>query len=179
LADVMKGLLVWIQQNQLLFHVLWLSYLVLMWLVVTKVMTEVSGWSRLMVEFPDRPEEPPLLQLRWQSGTLGKFGKVGIWNIFTLTHRGLVMRNILTLSVCHSGLRVGIMRLFGLFCRDFFVPWNAISITRKEALFGQTATLEFGKPSIGYLTIAADTADQLARAVTTRWPEVGLFPKES
>ena len=169
----------WINQNPALFGVGFAVVFVLMWLGVTLLLPSLSGWSRLMVEFPDRPEEPPLLQLRWQSGRLGTFGKAGIWNILTLTGGGVGMRNILTLSVCHCGLRIGIMRLFGLFCSDFLVPWNAISVTRKETLSGPAATLEFGQPSIGYLTIAARIADQLARAATTRWPQAGLIPKES
>jgi len=57
------------------------------------------------------------------------------------------MRSILNLDVCPSGLRVGMMRLFGVFCRDFFVPWDQISVVRKRRLFWREAKLVFGQPA--------------------------------
>jgi hypothetical protein len=88
------------------------------------------------------------------------------------------MQGVLTLSVCPLGLRVGIMRVFGPFCRDFLVPWEAISITRRNRLFGASAKLEFGSPSVGSLTIPAHVANKLARAAMGRWPETVPFPEE-
>jgi hypothetical protein len=41
----------------------------------------------------------------------------------------------LKLSPCSSGLRLGIVRLFGPFCRDFLVPWDEISVVRKDRFF--------------------------------------------
>lgn len=78
------------------------------------------------------------------------------------------MRGILTLDVCPSGFRVGIIRAFGPFCRDFFVPWEDIRVTRKTVLFWPVAKLQFGNPSIGSLTISARVADRLARAAKGR-----------
>jgi hypothetical protein len=89
------------------------------------------------------------------------------------------MRNILKLSVCDSGLRVGIMRIFGPFCRDFLVPWNEITITRGDRYFWKFAKLSFGQPSNGDLKVFAEVADALARAAGHRWPEQGSFPEES
>lgn len=55
------------------------------------------------------------------------------------------------------------MRIFGPFCRDFFVPWNEITITRGDRFFWKVAKLTFGQPSIGKLTVFADVADRMAR----------------
>jgi hypothetical protein len=92
---------------------------------------------------------------------------------------GVHMRGLLNIAVCPSGLRIGIMRIFGLFCRDFFVPWEEIEVTRKDWYFLRSAQLEFGHPRMGSLTIAGDLADQLARAASDHWPEPGSFPPKA
>jgi hypothetical protein len=148
-----------IEQNFAVFFPLFFASL---WLTVTTVLAALSGWFRLMARFPNQTEEP-LLRIRGQSGSMGL---------------GVSMRGILALSACPSGLRVGIMRVFGPFCRDFFVPWQAISVTRKNALFWPVAKLQFGYPAIGSLTIPARVANRLARAAMGRWPETGPFPEE-
>jgi hypothetical protein len=71
------------------------------------------------------------------------------------------------------------MRVFGVFCRDFFVPWDEISVDRRDGFFGQTARLQFGNPSRGSLRIPSYAADRLARASLGRWPEPGPFPEET
>jgi hypothetical protein len=70
------------------------------------------------------------------------------------------------------------MRIFGPFCRDFFVPWQSITVTRKTILFSPVAKLQFGNPRVGTLSISAHVADRLARAVLGRWPEAGPFEEE-
>jgi hypothetical protein len=148
-----------IEQN---FAVVFPLFFAALWLTVTTVLAVLSGWFRLMARFPNQTAEP-LLRIRGQSGSMGL---------------GVSMRGILTLSVCPSGLRVGIMRVFGPFCRDFFVPWEAFSVTRKTILFWPVAKLQFGSPGIGALTIPAHVANRLARAALGRWPEAGPFPEE-
>jgi hypothetical protein len=134
-----------------------------MWLIVTTVLALLSGWFRLMAAFPDQSAEP-ILKLRGQSGTMGGLG-VG-------------MRGVLTLSACPTGLRVGMLRIFGLFCRDFFVPWESITVVRSTILIWPVAKLQFGDPVIGTLRLSGHTADKLARAAGRCWPEAGPFPEE-
>jgi hypothetical protein len=135
----------------------------LMWLLITTYLLLVSGWFRLMLRFPDR-HEPPLLQIRMTNGSIGL---------------GIDLRGILTVSACPSGLRVGVLRLFGPFCRDFFVPWESISATRDISLFFQGIKLHFGCPVVGTLFISQDVADQLAFTVAGRWPRIGSRPEET
>jgi hypothetical protein len=149
-----------IEQNFAFFFPLFFASI---WLTVSTILAVLSGWFRLMTKFPNRTVEP-LLRVRGQSGSMGL---------------GVHMRGILALSVCPSGLRVGIMRVFGPFCRDFFVPWEDISITRKNVLLCPVAKLQFGSPAIGSLTIPARVANRLARAAMGRWPETGPFPEET
>ena len=148
-----------IEQNFAAFFPLFFAAL---WLTVTTILGMSSGWFRLMARFPNQIAEP-LLRIRGQSGWMGL---------------GVSMHGVLTLSVCPLGLRVGIMRLFGPFCRDFFVPWEAISITRKNFWFWRVAKLQFGSPSVGSLAIPAYVANRLAHAAMGRWPETGSFSEE-
>jgi hypothetical protein len=137
-------------------------YFALLWLGVTTLLGFLSGWFRLVAIYPNQPEAP-ILALKNQSGSLGMVG----------------MRGILNLSVCPSGLRVGVMRVFGPFCRDFFVPWAMISVSRKDRWLWRTAVLQFGSDPDGKLSLPAQQADRLARAASNSWPEPGPFPVES
>lgn len=132
-----------------------------MWFVVTISLALKSRWYALMRAFPDH-DEKALLLLTGQSGNMG----------------GVAMNRVLTISVCPSGVRVGILRIFGPFNRDFFVPWEHLSINRNRGLFGETATLQFGSSRIGWLRLAPRVADDLARSAIGRWPEAGEFPPE-
>ena len=134
----------------------------LLWFVVTLILSVLSGWFGLMERYPNR-DEVPIVTLANQSGSLGFVS----------------MRGILKLSVCPSGLRIGIMRIFGPFCRDFLVPWNEITVTRSDRIFWKVAKLSFGQPSNGNLKVFADVADRMARAAGSHWPEQGSFPEET
>ena len=134
----------------------------LFWFAVTMILSFVSGWFSLMERYPDHGETA-LAVLANQSGSLG----------------AVSMQRVLKLSVCPSGLRIGIMRIFGPFCRDFLVPWNEITVTRGDRFFWKVAKLSFGQPSIGKLTVFADVADRMARAAGNHWPESGSLPEET
>src|SRR4051794_6773901 len=90
-----------------------------LWLFVTTVLGFLSGWFDLQRHYP-KGDEPALLTLRWRSGSMGM---------------GVSLSGILTLSACSSGLRIGIFRLFGLFQRPFFVPWDEIEAEQTTLFF--------------------------------------------
>jgi hypothetical protein len=139
-----------------------LIFFPLLWFAVTMLLSFLSGWFGLMERYPDHAEDP-LVALVNQSGSLGRAS----------------MSRILKLSICPSGLRIGIMRIFGPFSRDFFVPWSEISVTRGNRFFWKVAKLSFGWPSNGSLTVPAEVADRLARTAGNLWPESGSFPEET
>jgi len=139
-----------------------LIFFPLLWFAVTMLLSYLSGWFGLMERFPDRAENP-LLTLTSQSGSLGRVS----------------MSRILKLSVCPTGLRIGIMRIFGPFSRDFLVPWDEITVTRGNRLVWKVAKLSFGRPPIRTLTLPSEVADRLARTAGARWPESGSFPEET
>ena len=137
-------------------------FFVLLWLGVTVLLGFLSGWYFLMRRFPDQPETP-LQTFKNQSGSIGFVGA----------------RSLLTLSVCPGGLRVGMMRIFGPFSKDFFVPWHEMSVIRKDRLLWKAATISFGNPPIGSLTLMAELGDRLASVAGKAWPEPGSFPQET
>jgi hypothetical protein len=117
-----------------------------MWLTVSTILGLLSGWFVLMRRYPD-PGEEPLVRLSGQSGSMGL---------------GVHMNGILSLSACPSGLRVGMWRIFGPFCRPFFVPWSEIELEQKTVLLAQRAKLRFGNPVVGTLSVAAPVWQRLA-----------------
>jgi hypothetical protein len=144
------------------FAIVFPFFFAALWLSVTTLLAVLSGWFQLMAAFPDRAEEP-ILKIRGQSGAMGL---------------GVSFQSVLRLSVCRSGLRIGMMRVFGPFCRDFFVPWKAITVTRKHSFWGRYGKLEFGNPRVGSLTISAQLADRLRQAAGELWPEPRSLAEE-
>jgi hypothetical protein len=134
-----------------------------LWLLMTIVFGLMSGWYGLMSRFPNRPETP-IRRFKNLSGSMGA---------------GVNMSGILKISVCPSGLRIGIWRIFGPFCRDFFVPWSQLRVIRRNRILWQVAELNFGSSRAGRLKIEGYMANRLARAAAERWPEAGSFPPES
>ena len=137
-------------------------FFVLIWTGVTTLLGFLSGWFSLMQQFPDR-DEKPIVQLNWQSGFMGKVG--------------VNFRNVLRIGVCSSGLRVGVLRIFGPFARDFFVPWHAITAAKKEFWMWQVTELSFGKPEVGRLMVYGYTAGQIAETAKGR-PEIAAVFKD-
>ena len=124
------------------------------WVGVTWLLGWMSGWHTLMERYPDRHEQPAL-NLAWQTGAMGV---------------GVNYKNVLKLAVCPSGLRIGVMKLFGPFARDFLVPWRDLKVKRSRWFWTDVAELEFG--THGKLVVIAAVADQLAAAAGKNWPEV-------
>ncbi len=128
-------------------------FFVALWVGVTWLLGWMSGWFALMERYPDKPEKPSL-QLTWQTGAMGA---------------GVNYKNILKLGVCRDGLRVGVPKFFGVFARDFLVPWREIKVKRSRWFWTDVAELSFG--DTGRLVVTAATADRLAAAAAKDWPE--------
>lgn len=137
-------------------------FLVSLWLLVSTILSLLSGWFTLARTFPDDRSESEILRLRGLSGSMGP---------------GVAFSNALTLAVCSGGLRVSVLRFLGPFSKPFFVPWESLTISREQSLFSRSARIQFGHPVVGSLRIAAVTADRLAHAAGGHWPEPGEFPE--
>jgi hypothetical protein len=116
------------------------------WLIATTVLMALAGWFSLARRFP-ATDEAPVLSLHMCSGMMGL---------------GVSMSGILTLSACPSGLKVGIWRIFGPFCRPFLVPWDQLTAEPATVFFAPMTRLVFGRPPIGRLTISRSAWRRLA-----------------
>jgi hypothetical protein len=126
-----------------------------LWLAITRTLAARSGWLDLARRFPDHSEIPSL-KLGFRSGMMA--GKVSL-------------SRCLTLAVCPSGLRVAIDRWLGPFSPPFLVPWDELFATQTR----RGVELQFGRPTIGTLRIAPETANRLARAAPGSWPGQGSY----
>ncbi len=132
-----------------------LLFFATLWLAITTVLGVISGWYTLAQRYPDQ-KEMPFLVIRGQSGSMG---------------RGVQMNHVLNFGVCPSGLRIGVLRIFGPFCRNIFVPWESISVERRKYFFIPIAELQFGTPANGKLMLAEYVANRLAKSAGSNWPE--------
>jgi hypothetical protein len=130
----------------------WIFFLV-MWLIASTMLSFLSGWFALMKRYPNKLERADAV-FGFEGGRLG----------------GISFRGILTLTVCPSGLRVGVWRLFGPFCRPFLVPWNEVSVAATKTFFMKATELRFGSPEAGRLVVRESLAQKLAQAAGSRWP---------
>ena len=138
-------------------------FFIAMWFAVTTMLSLMSGWFSLMRDFPDR-DETAILKIGMQSGSMGV---------------GVSMGNILRFEVCPHGLRLGIVRLFGPFCRDLFIPWTELAVTRRRFFVWNFAVLRFEGRGFPKLTISERLADRLARGAQSAWPEDRIPPPET
>ena len=132
-------------ETSTIFAVMFPVVFIALWLTVTILLGFISGWFALQSRYPDTGE-PALFTLRRQAGSMGP---------------GVAMKNVLRLSACPSGLRIGIPRIFGLFQRPFLVPWDEITATPKKTFFVPMARLALGDPRIGTVTIEARSWERL------------------
>jgi hypothetical protein len=146
------------------FPTIFLVAFVAVWLMLLPIAMRqtLSRWSRLVDQYPDQAEEP-MLRLRCSG--------------ITKRRSQVALHGTLILSACPSGLRVGKRRVFGRWYKDFFVPWERLSVVRESTLL-PIAILQFGNPVSATIDLPGYVANRLARTADKRWPETGPFPEE-
>ncbi len=128
------------------------------WLCIALSFHFLDGWYSLAGLYPDQSNELSLLTL------------TGLSQAMPVGNRGPFY-----ISICVSGLRVGITKLFDPFSRDFFVPWSEVKVVRKKYLwFGDYVELSFGGKK--RLVVESYIANRIWRLVPESWPEKGQLP---
>jgi hypothetical protein len=118
------------------------------WLLSGTIWGWLSGWNALAGRYPDR-REPPLAEVRGQSGYVGNVG----------------IRGMLSITACASGLRVSVWRFFCPWARPFFVPWDVIHAGfRKASPFDLLDKVTLRFPA-GKLTLMMPTWVRLSKGV--------------
>ena len=138
-------------------------FFVCMWLGITTLLSAKSGWLTLMVQFPDRRENATQV-FRGRSGSM----------------RGVSIRGLLRISVCPSGLRFGMNRLFGVLSRDFFVPWNQLKVASVTTWYMKRSQFQFmvGASMVGEVTMAPETVARIGVSAVGMAPPGMFLPAE-
>ncbi|WAT18120.1 hypothetical protein OZN62_00655 [Aurantiacibacter sp. MUD11] len=129
-----------------------LLFFAALWLLVTTVLHNLSGWAKLQRAFPYEPAHV-LESMRFVSGAMGY-----------LPLGGVQYGQCLSLDVCRTGLRVRVWRIFGIVSRPFLVPWRDITVTPRRVLFFPCYRLGFGDPEVGQLTLSPWAVRRIERA---------------
>jgi hypothetical protein len=139
-----------------LFAVIFSSYAVGLWCLVTAIVSFAGGWFqlsrkfRLMSPFDGVSEGLRSGRMRW------------------LTHYG----NCLRLGANGDGLYLAVLFLFRFMHPPLFVPWSEIEVRRKKRwLFGEYVTFTMGTELRIPLRISGTSASMLQDAAGTHWPQ--------
>ena len=103
---------------------------VAMWLAVTFLLSYISGWALLARNY------------RAQRAYMGRFERVRNSRMGPLGPFGGA-RNALSFGVDASGIFLRMFVLFRINCRDLFIPWTDITITRGKSFFVEYVELHF------------------------------------
>jgi hypothetical protein len=128
------------------------------WLVVTFLLSYISGWAflaehyRAALPFTGRYERIRSSQM----GPLGPFGGA---------------RNAVNVGIDPEGLHLRMFILFRINCRDLFIPWRDITVSRGRAYFVDYVEFHFRQaPKIG-LRIYGKAGEVIRAIAGPAWPD--------
>ncbi|MEL7445840.1 MAG: hypothetical protein AAGK02_08510 [Pseudomonadota bacterium] len=133
------------------------------WIVVTTMIAELGGWNALQRRFTDQPDAQSIARFRWRTGQLGH-------PLFGVSYSG-----VLTFEVCEPGVRIRVMKLFGLFSRPIFLPWDSFRTEPYQWFIWSACKIVWGPDKRDALIIYRRLAEDLAVASDGRFgsPEQG------
>jgi hypothetical protein len=127
------------------------------WLVVTFLLSYISGWAFLAEHYrAARPYAGRYERIRSsQMGPLGPFGGA---------------RNAVNLGIDPEGLHLRMFILFRINCRDLFIPWRDITVSRGRSYFMDYVEFHFRQaPKIG-LRIYGKAGAVIRALAGPAWP---------
>jgi hypothetical protein len=134
-----------------------LLFFIGLWLAVTFLLSYVSGWATLARHYrAARPYTGHFERIRSsQMGPLGPFGGA---------------RNAVYVGVDPAGLHLRMMILFRVNCRDLFIPWTEITVSRGKSFFMNFVEFHFRQaPKIG-LRIYGKAGEVMQALAGPAWP---------
>ena len=127
------------------------------WLVVTFLLSYISGWAFLAEHYrAARPYAGRYERIRSsQMGPLGPFGGA---------------RNAVNVGIDPDGLHLRMFILFRINCRDLFIPWRDITVSRGRSYFVDYVEFHFRQaPKIG-LRIYGKAGEVIRAIAGPAWP---------
>lgn len=143
-------------------HLLWLQFAFVgffaaVWLAVTYLLSYISGWAFLARYYRAvRPFDGRYERIRAsQMGPLGPFGGA---------------RNALYVGIDPQGLHLRMFILFRINCRDLFIPWADISVTRGRSFFQDFVEFHFRQAPKISVRIFGKAGDVIKAVAGEAWP---------
>lgn len=130
---------------------------VLIWLGVTYLLSYLSGWVFVAEHY--RAAQPFAGRYqRIRSSQMGPLGPLG------------GARNALNVGVDEQGLHLRMFVLFRLNCRDLFIPWTDITVTRGRAYFQEYVDFQFSKTPKIRVRIYGKAGEVIQAMAGPAWP---------
>jgi hypothetical protein len=136
---------------------------ILLWLAVTFLLSYISGWAFLAEHYrAAQPYAGRYERIRSsQMGPLGPFGGA---------------RNALNVGIDHEGLHLRMFILFRLNCRDLFIPWRDITVSRGRSMFVDFVEFHFRQAPKIAVRIYGKAGEVIQALAGPAWP--GEMPRE-
>lgn len=144
----------WLDQHH---YALWLilpAYFVVLWLLVSAVISFIGGWMTLAKRFRLRK---PFLGPRW-SGQSGQMRWIAGYG------------NCLTVGCDCEGLYLATMPLFRFGHPPLLVPWSEVTVTQRRILFFRYVRFSLGHQLSIPLYLRWKLAEKLRLNAADRWP---------
>src|SRR4030081_2278907 len=127
------------------------------WLCVTLLLSYISGWAFLAKHYrAAQPFAGRYERIRSsQMGPLGPFGGA---------------RNALYVGVDPRGLHLRMFILFRLNCRDLFMPWTDITVTRGKSFFMDFVEFHFRQAPRIHVRIYGKAGEVIKALAGPAWP---------
>ena len=127
------------------------------WLGVTFLLSYISGWAFLAEHYrAARPYAGRYERIRSsQMGPLGPFGGA---------------RNAVNVGIEPEGLHLRMFILFRINCRDLFIPWRDITVTRGRAYFTNFVDFHFRQAPKIALRIYGKVGEVIQALAGPAWP---------
>lgn len=126
----------------------------LFWSAVVLLIAVVGGWRTLAERYPvDNLFGEPVRHWAWQSMRMSFSNYNGV----------------LTVDAYDEGLRFSVMFLFRPGHRPFLVPWEEISVARKQMLWQRYVEMRFARADHITIYLTQRLANQIEEAMGPRW----------
>jgi hypothetical protein len=144
----------WLDQHPTALWLIIPCFALTLWVLVGAVISYIGGWTTLAKHFPLRT---PFVGERWkvQSGRMRWIAGY---------------RNCLTVGCCHEGLYLATMPPFQFRHPPLLIPWNEITVSRRQVVFFNSVRLGLGRELDIPLFLRTTLADKLRLAAGDRWP---------
>lgn len=143
-----------IDNHPAIFAAIFPIYFVLLWLLVSAVISLVGGWHSLSKIYRTRVPFDGT-KLRMQSGRMRSLANYN---------------NVLTLGANQQGLYLAAMFLFRFMQPPLLIPWGEVRVRRTKGWIFEYATFTLGREVSIPLRIRSKLADNLRDMAGNCWP---------